>query len=118
MQNTSENADFRVRKIQKKDHRPSRAKQSRAWEQADKESGGMYASYYHHLATGDHDLTAMEMRVAAMIMGMNSTRQIAEKLAIARRTAENHRFHIRRKLQITGENMERQLLKRFVAAPK
>ncbi len=48
------------------------------------------------------DLTPTEIRVLRLIAGLKSNQEIADEMFISRRTVENHRVNISRKLNLTG----------------
>jgi AraC family chitin signaling transcriptional activator len=114
MQKHPENGDIleETRKSKKGDSE-SRAKPFDVWERADRDSGGMYSFYYTKVAKLYPELSSMEKRIAALIIGINSSREIARKLWITVRTVENHRYNIRCKLGIhSPESLESFLQKK------
>ena len=50
------------------------------------------------------DLTPTEIRIVKLIADLKSNQEIADEMAISRRTVENHRVNISRKLNLTGSN--------------
>jgi DNA-binding CsgD family transcriptional regulator len=70
------------------------------WEQAELQSGGLYARNMEVLTKKFPDLTPMELRVCALVKAMLSSREIASILSIDERTVENHRTNARRKMKI------------------
>jgi len=50
------------------------------------------------------DLTPTEIRIVKLIADLKSNQEIADEMAISRRTVENHRVNISRKLSLTGTN--------------
>jgi DNA-binding NarL/FixJ family response regulator len=88
--------------------RKSRAKRNQAWEELDKDSGGMYSAYLYELQNKYPMLTHMEAMVAALIKGTLQSHEISQRLAIQQKTVENHRHRIRRKLGL-GNNQNLQI---------
>ena len=50
------------------------------------------------------DLTPTEIRILGLIADLKSNQEIADELVISKRTVENHRVNISRKLNLTGTN--------------
>lgn len=50
------------------------------------------------------DLTPTEVRIVRLIADLKSNQEIADEMAISKRTVENHRVNIARKLSLTGSN--------------
>ncbi len=50
------------------------------------------------------DLTPTELRVLKLIADLKSNQEIADELLISKRTVENHRVNITRKLKLDGTN--------------
>jgi len=57
-----------------------------------------------HYGTGLEELTQSERRIMRLISENKTSKDIAEELSISINTVENHRSHICRKLNITGNN--------------
>lgn len=53
---------------------------------------------------GLKDLTPAELRVLKLIADLKSNQEIADDLLISKRTVENHRVNIAKKLDLTGTN--------------
>ncbi|MDZ7897933.1 MAG: helix-turn-helix transcriptional regulator [Arcicella sp.] len=49
-------------------------------------------------------LSATEKKVLGLIAALNTTKQIANELFISLKTAEGHRFNIRKKLCLSPKN--------------
>jgi DNA-binding CsgD family transcriptional regulator len=91
--------------------RKSRAKQNLVWEGVELESHGLYAENLSHIATRFPHLSKTELRVAALVKAMLSSREIAERLNVREETVENHRSKIRQKLRLEkSESLQSYLL--------
>lgn len=84
--------------------RRNRRKAHIAWEQADRDSGGVLTHNAETLAEKFRKLTPMELRVCAMVKVLLPSWKIAELLGIDERTVESHRLHARRKMKIRLRN--------------
>ncbi len=88
----------------------TRAKKHQAWEQVDRESGGLYATQLLDLKMQFPMLTPSELRVCTLVRAMLPTREIARRLHIDERTVENHRIRVRRKLGLRKQNLVQYLI--------
>jgi DNA-binding CsgD family transcriptional regulator len=86
--------------------RRSRAKRHIAWEQAELASGGLYARYLNDIAHHYPQLTAMELRVAALVKALLPSWKIGEMLGIQEKVVENYRVKIRRKTGCPDKRLE------------
>ncbi len=50
------------------------------------------------------NLTPAELQILRLIADLKSNQEIADELAVSKRTVENHRVNISRKLNLTGSN--------------
>jgi two-component system response regulator DegU len=50
------------------------------------------------------DLTPTEFRIVRLIADLKSNQEIADELAISKRTVENHRVNMAKKLELSGTN--------------
>jgi AraC family chitin signaling transcriptional activator len=76
-----------------------------AWEEVDRESGGLYSEQKKKLNQKFPDLTPMELHVCVLVRAGFASWEIGKKLKISERTVENHRTNARKKLIINGENL-------------
>ena len=79
---------------------PTRRKTHSAWEQAVRDSGGMFDRDLRDLSRHYPTLSMMELRVATLVKAGLPSWRIAETLCLCEQTIENHRIHIRSKLEI------------------
>jgi two-component system, NarL family, response regulator DegU len=56
------------------------------------------------LSTELNDLTPSELHILALIADLKSNQDIADELAISKRTVENHRVNMAKKLELSGTN--------------
>src|SRR5947209_13666775 len=82
------------------------AKPNGLWDKIDRNSGGRYGKYLRGIAKQYPELSAMEKRIAALVVGLHSSREIAGMLSITEKTVENHRYNIRCKLCVKDPNLE------------
>jgi DNA-binding CsgD family transcriptional regulator len=83
--------------------RKARRKRHLLWEQAVRESGGMYAQYAEALARKWTTLTPMELRVCALVKAMHPSWRIAQMLGVCEKAVENYRVRARRKMKIRSK---------------
>ncbi len=78
----------------------NRRKTHLGWEQADRDSNGLYTHNAESLARKFRKLTPMELRVCAMVKEMLPSWRIAERFGITEKAVENYRVHARKKMGI------------------
>ena len=77
-----------------------RRKAHLGWEQADRDSNGLYARSVETLTQKFRKLTPMELRVCAMVKEAIPSWLIAEKFGITEKAIENYRVRARKKMNI------------------
>ncbi len=73
------------------------------WEAIENQFNEIHHDFVRRLSAEYSGLTPAELKVCSMIKLNLATKEIARLLSISHRSAENHRYHIRRKLNLPVE---------------
>lgn len=70
------------------------------WEMLENQFNEIHHDFVRRLSASHPNLTPTELKVCTMIKLNLATKEIARLLSISKRSAENHRYHVRQKLDL------------------